>query len=269
MRLAGTRLRGHDSRRGLTRMTPKGPVWTGEVRWNEDWYRQPLRWRRPRMIFVVAHGDLFHEKVPDEWIDRVWHVFYACPQHRFQVLTKRPERMKRYLLGDVEKRLNEGGRPPDQIKLPLPNVWLGTSVEDQRTADQRIEHLLDTPAAVRWLSLEPLLGPVDLTRLELVAQKPGSHRAGIHLDCLRNKHFESGMERGLGPIDWIVVGGESGPGARDMDIGMGREPAEAVPRGRHLVLHEAAVRGVQRTLMQAFRHLSEVPAGPRIPRTRY
>ena len=220
MKLAGGRLKGHPSRAGLTQPSKAGPVWTGEVRLNEDWLDQPLRWRRPRMIFVCAHGDLFHEAVSDEWIDRIFAVMAHEPQHRFQVLTKRPERMLAYMTGGAGNRMNEGGRPPNQIPWPLPNVWLGTSVEDQERADERIPHLLDTPAAVRFVSAEPLLGPVDLTRLEIVHDMHGGQRgfrAGIRVDALHNKHCESGVTRGIGPLGWVIVGGESGPGARPMN----------------------------------------------------
>lgn len=96
MKLAGTRLRHHPSRAGLTRDSKAGPVWTGEVRLNEQWLTQPLQWRRPRKIFVCAHGDLFAENVPDAWIDRVFAVMALCPQHTFQVLTKRSKRMREY-----------------------------------------------------------------------------------------------------------------------------------------------------------------------------
>src|SRR6185437_9874546 len=97
MKLAGTRLQHHSSRAGLTIDTSNGPVWNGQVRFNEQWLNQPLEWKRPRRIFVCAHGDLFHESVPNEWIDKVFAVMALAPWHTFQVLTKRPERMKAYL----------------------------------------------------------------------------------------------------------------------------------------------------------------------------
>jgi protein gp37 len=199
MGLAGTRLAHHPSRAGLTRDSGGRPVWTGEVRLNEGWLDQPLRWRRPRRIFVCAHGDLFHEGVPDEWIDRVFAVMALSPQHQFQVLTKRPERMRRWFDTDAEGRVWDLSMDPgfDASALPspdwpLPNVWLGVSVEDQPTADARIPLLLATSAAVRFVSAEPLLGPVDLTRW-----------SGLEGDA----------DFGL---DWVIVGGESGPGARPM-----------------------------------------------------
>ena len=147
MKLAGTRMKHHWSRIGLTRDSKAGPVWTGELRFNAEWLDQPLRWKKPRMIFVVAHGDLFHEAVPDEWIDRVFAVMSLAPQHTYQVLTKRPERMLASL--------------PTQ--WPLSNVWLGTSVEDQARADQRRAPLAAVARAgwTTFVSYEPALGPVD------------------------------------------------------------------------------------------------------------
>lgn len=193
MRLAGTRMKHHPSRTGLTRDSNAGPVWTGEVRFNEQWLDQPLHWTRPRKIFVCAHGDLFHEAVPNEWIDRVFAVMGLRPWHVFQLLTKRPERMRAWfeqglLKSRIAARLSELNPSFDftAFQWPLPNVWLGTSVEDQARADERIPHLLATPAAVRWLSCEPLLEEV------------------LFDPCV------------LARIDWLVAGGESGPGARPL-----------------------------------------------------
>jgi protein gp37 len=212
MTLAAGRLRHHSSRAGLTRGTGGRAVWTGEVRLNEQWLDQPLRWRRPRMIFVCAHGDLFHESVPDGWIDRVFAVMALAPHHTFQVLTKRPERARAYLADDatlgrfirtISKIADDMGmqittrHANDGLPgMSLANVWLGTSVEDQATADSRIPHLLATPAAVRFVSAEPLLGPVVL---------PGSF-----LGLVDHGRF------GDGRLDWLIVGGESGAGARPM-----------------------------------------------------
>lgn len=216
MGLAATRLRNHPSRKGLTRQSGGRAIWTGEVRFNDEWLDQPLRWTRPRRIFVCAHGDLFHEAVPDEWIDRVFAVMALAPHHTFQVLTKRPERARQYLTGlggghSIDIMVRAQGRllraaeyatrnTPHlrydfNRRWPLRNVWLGTSIEDQATADARIPHLLATPAAVRFLSAEPLLGPVDLTQW-----------SGIEGD---------GVTMGFG-LDWVIVGGESGSGARPM-----------------------------------------------------
>lgn len=203
MRLAGTRLRHHPSRAGLTRPHSAGPVWTGEVRLNADWLDQPLRWRRPRRIFVCAHGDLFHPAVPVEWIDQVFAVMALAPQHTFQVLTKRPGRMLDWFRRTPYTRILRqadilrAARPnlcsvgiSDPTRTPWSWVWLGVSVEDQPTADERIPLLLQTPAAVRFISAEPLLGPIGLAR----------HFPHVH--GMRNDRF------------WVIAGGESGPGAR-------------------------------------------------------
>src|SRR5258708_3498824 len=145
MRLAGTRLRNIPSRKGLTTMSKNGPMWNGDVRFNEGWLDQPLRWKRPRRIFVCAHGDLFAEGVPDEWIDKVFAVMALSPQHTFQVLTKRAKRMRDYFAGDALTRVwNEAvsidcklhvasdmvgsfllPADPRNPAWPLPNVWLG------------------------------------------------------------------------------------------------------------------------------------------------
>jgi len=211
MQLAGTRLAHIPSRAGLTQPSKAGPVWTGEVRFNEEWLDQPLRWTKPRMIFVCAHGDLFHESVPDDWIDRIFAVMALCPQHTFQVLTKRSARMRHYFgrpdrecevaaeAYSLDERV-EGGA----LQWPLPNVWLGVSVEDQQRADERIPDLLATPAAIRWISAEPLLGPVDLCRVR-----------GNLAPIAGYIPLESTDHKPVG-LDWVVVGGESGPGARPM-----------------------------------------------------
>lgn len=142
---------------GLAELTQAGPRWTGEVRLIEEHLYDPIRWQRPRRIFVNSMSDLFHERVPDEWINRIFAVMALCPQHTFQVLTKRPQRMLEWL-----RRPNCAAAVED-AGWPLPNVHLGVSVEDQRSADERIPLLLQCPAAVRWVSAEPLLGPMDLT----------------------------------------------------------------------------------------------------------
>ena len=223
MKLAGGRMQHHWSRAGLTEDTKAGPVWNGEVRFNEAWLDLPLRWKRPRSIFVCAHGDLFHEDVPDDWIDRVFAIMARAKDHRFQVLTKRPERMQGYLLerpSVLKSRWAAAGASYAIPHPPLPNVWLGISAEDQRRADERVPPLLDTPAALRFISAEPLLGPIDLTRLEIVPDSLDDRgelrRAGIRLDALRNKHVESGLPRGFAPVEWVIAGGESGADARPM-----------------------------------------------------
>lgn len=233
MGLAASRLRNHPSRAGLTRSSGGRAVWTGEVRFNRQWLDQPLRWKRPRKIFVCAHGDLFHEAVPDEWLDKVFAVMALAPRHQFQVLTKRPERARRYLnrafsvhlwsiaahglgISECDDALILDG----QARNPLPNVWLGTSVEDQATADTRIPHLLATPAAVRFISAEPLLGPVDLGHMDInghIAARQLGRIGGYWINALTGKNDDMGRPCPDVPrLDWVIVGGESGPGARPM-----------------------------------------------------
>ena len=209
--------------------------WTGKVvQAPKDVLTQPLRWKRPRRIFVTSTSDPFHESVPDDWIDRIFAVMALAPQHTFQVLTKRPERAWQYLaasrssvvcreafdlvcedhIRNPNSRLGNQcimtGDIPHLRDWPLPNVWLGTSIEDQATADARIPCLLMTPSAVRFISAEPLLGPVDLTRLDTVDD--------CHTNALSGKTCGPvPTERFTHPrLDWVICGGESGPGARPM-----------------------------------------------------
>ena len=226
MKLAGTRLQNHPSRAGLTQDSKAGPVWTGEVRLNEEWLDQPLRWKKPRKIFVCAHGDLFHESVPDEWIDRVFAVMALTSRHAYQVLTTRPERMRNYIL-----RLSRNIQPLEThardlgytfhfqglstLPWPIPNIWLGVSVEDQKRADERIPVLLNTPAAIRFISAEPLLGPIDIRSFVGHHVTHGACvKCGVyHPATLLNGCDYQNLDE---PIDWVIVGGESGPGARPM-----------------------------------------------------
>lgn len=271
MKLAGTRLKHTPSRQGLTRDSKAGPVWTGEVRLNEQWLAQPLQWKRARRIFVCAHGDLFAENVPDEWIDRVFAIMALAPQHTFQVLTKRAKRMREYLTDRsgklarfmIDEYLAKAPDNPPKTRAinvawpvrsigdidwpsdvemrhwPLPNVWLGVSAEDQARAGQRVPELLVTPAAIRFVSAEPLLGPIDLRGLEIDGDAQidalealtwqeiwdsqwSPEATGInHAEALEgflDWYGLSAKPEGLAhpALDWVIVGGESGPGARPM-----------------------------------------------------
>ena len=190
MRLAGGRLKNHPSRKGLTQESKAGPVWTGEVRFNREWLNQPLTWKKPRMVFVCAHADLFHEAVPEDWIVDIWANMALARQHVFQVLTKRHDRMWQLLSSltfqcrvyELYEIVVEGlpGRSTSDWTWPIPNAWVGVSVESQDWAAKRIPLLMDTPAAVRWISAEPLLGPINLTALETIA-KHTQHLSLIHI----------------------------------------------------------------------------------------
>lgn len=168
-----------------------------------DKLKLPLTWRKPKKVFVNSMSDLFHKDVPDEYIAKVFAVMAATPQHTYQLLTKRHGRM-RSLVGNDGQTLLEATQDEATAQAiydapwPLPNVWLGVSVEDQQRADLRIPALLGTQAAVRFLSCEPLLGPLDLAR---------------HMPAVDYWDWRETEEWG---IHWVIAGGESGHGARPM-----------------------------------------------------
>ncbi len=144
-------------------------------------FKDPLKLKKPRKIFVCSMGDLFHKDVPGHWIDAVFQITSLAPQHAFQILTKRPERMNKYLANIVS-----------QYEIEIPdNLWFGVTAENQQMADQRLQILIDTPVANKFVSIEPMLGPVDISSY-------------IH------------------HLDWAIVGGETGVKARHMDPGWAR-----------------------------------------------
>jgi len=185
----------------------------------------PLRWRKPRRVFVCSMGDLFHADVPDEMIAMVFAVMCLCPQHTFQVLTKRPGRMRQFLsrgYADVCAAIHALGidlnkLPYYPLKIddpggwPLPNVWLGVTAENQEQAAARIHLLLRTPAAVRFVSVEPMLGAVDLTSVKF---PHGGYENVLRCDVSQRAKC-AGIDK-LNGIDWVICGGESGPKARPM-----------------------------------------------------
>lgn len=202
---------------GLTKQTKAGPQWTGKVSLVEDALTEPLRWKTPARVFVNSMSDLFHEAVPDAFIADVFATMARAPQHTFQILTKRPERMSAWMLngsGWMTMAVNFSASPIPMMAMPwpLPNVWLGVSVENQATADARIPLLLQTPAAVRFVSYEPALGPIDLTHLKL-ANGGRVHALGGTVTFTEPP--DGNCFRGL---DWVIVGGESGPSARPCNI---------------------------------------------------
>jgi protein gp37 len=175
------------SHAGLVQIGKKGPRWAGEVRAVPTHYRTPMSWRAGRRIFVNSLSDTFHEDAPREALWQGFATMAATPRHTYQVLTKRPAIAAALFhdpefVGEVRRHLPANEAWPG---WPLPNVWIGTSVESGSVAD-RIASLTDTPAAVRFVSVEPLIGP--LPRVD----------------------FEG--------VDWVIVGGESGPGARPMEL---------------------------------------------------
>lgn len=240
---------------GFAKRTPAGARWTGKVELIAARLTLPLKWRKPARIFVNSAYDLFHESIPDVWIDRVFAVMALCPQHTFQVLTKRSKRMRAWFeekwqgtpaqtmsfsdgtsidipagkptgrrsqveqecepllqqFGLADTARDELWTEDDKCKAmqwrwPLPNVWLGVSAEDQPRADERIPDLLATPAAVRFVSGEPMLGLINPAR---IAHAGRWIDAFTGLDEKGIAHFDNG-------IDWVIAGGESGPDARPM-----------------------------------------------------
>lgn len=195
-----------DAHRGLTIRRPgEPPDWTGEVRTVPHRLEQPLAWKRPRRVFVNSLSDLFHPAVDDLFIAEVFAVMSLAPQHTFQVLTKRPKAMAALLASDEfrykvslerKRRIGFGAAHPPPV-WPLPNVWLGVSIETPRY-QWRANYLRDTPAAVRFISAEPLLGP-----LFGFCTGPGEWTGPVH-----------GLD--LTGIDWVIAGGESGAAARPM-----------------------------------------------------
>jgi len=189
--------------------------WTGEIALVPDALDKPLRWRKPRRVFVGSMTDLFHENTPTEWTDEIFAVMGRSQQHTFQILTKRPDRMVEYLSGgryqrilDIAYRLKfrdegmcQGISDPSDMSW-WPNVWLGTTTENQKAADRRVPYLLQTRAAVRFISAEPMLGPIELS---------------LYLPFLDIPRWE--RERlGTPAIDWVIIGCESGPGRRPMEL---------------------------------------------------
>jgi len=217
-------------RYGWTSQPWTGPNAHTNVQLHPERLDKPLHWKRPRMVFVNSMSDVFHDQVSDAFIDEIFAVMAMAAQHTFQILTKRPQRMYQYLtdpqtvfrIADAIDRRNDyqgydvlAQDLRDGFAWPLPNVWLGVSVEDQRRADERIPWLQQTPAHIRFLSCEPLLGPIDLT-----AYLPHRSVYDPHIDtagCAICGHLPSWHGTDIAWIDWVIVGAESGPEARPMD----------------------------------------------------
>lgn len=186
--------------------------WDGMIEFVENQLLKPLSWKASKKVFVCSMSDIFHANVKDEWLDKIFAVMAIAKQHTFQVLTKRPERMNEYLsdpktvqrigtwiAADLSPHYGLVGLNHsvfDEFDLPLPNCWLGVSVENQKAADDRIPSLLATPASVRFLSCEPLLEAIEI-----------------------EEYLRAGTEElGHPGIGLAIIGGESGPGARPCHI---------------------------------------------------
>jgi protein gp37 len=207
---------------GLVTIGKQGARWTGVVRLVPKKLDEPLRWKKPRRIFVNSMSDLFHESLSNETIAAIFGVMGAAPQHTFQVLTKRAKRMREWFVWVASQKTGLGTITHSPAIIcaaaaqdampgwrwtvqhprvwPLPGVWMGVSVEDQKRADERIPDLLTTPAAVRWISLEPQLEDVDLWAYLKTPQ--------------RDRSLAEMRAPSMPGLGWIVQGGESGHGAR-------------------------------------------------------
>lgn len=232
---------------GVTVRTEHGLDWTGKVNLLHDRLDKPLHWRRPRYVFVNSLSDLFHRGVPEDFIAEIFAVMLVAEQHVFIALTKEHARMRAVLRnpGFVDKvfqiAVDKYGLDPDHGRArwwPVPNLILGVSVEDQHWADIRVPYLLDAPAAYRALSVEPLLGPLDLTQwldnsgpdtdCDVCGEERFADEIGVGHDRFiynEDRSEEIGEEWCKGPsdgarprrLDLVIVGGESGKGARAMD----------------------------------------------------
>jgi protein gp37 len=254
----------HSGYEGLVRIGEGSPRWTGEVRLVPEKLDDPLSWRKPRRVFVNSMSDLFHEKLTNEEIAAVFASMALAPDQTFQVLTKRAKRMHAWFRwaasewetidspaaiafakenghgpnSNIVLKHAQGGRVLAHLEQwgddfaapwPLPNVHVGVSVENQAAADERIPLLRETPAAVRFLSVEPLLGPVALDAIDVSWEDRIRTLDALNGVVMRGEvgtaaeHVE---EDGLDRIDWVIVGGESGPGARPCDVAWIRSVVE-------------------------------------------
>lgn len=184
----------------------------GRVRLNYEYLGKPLRKKKPTLYAIW--NDLFHEDVPDEFIYEIWDVMVQSKQHTFLVLTKRPDRMKSFIEKVMCNRMDyaltfgdtpEGKKARKWAQKPVQNVWLGVTAENQQRADERIPILLEIPAAVRFVSIEPMLGPVDLSLSD-----------GVDLSMSVGTGLKPGKSYLINSLDWVICGGETGPGARPM-----------------------------------------------------
>lgn len=199
--------------------------WNGLTAFVESELQKPLKWKKPRSIFVGSMGDLFHKSVPFEWVDAVMVMIGKARQHTFIILTKRPERMKAYFAD----RVASGFTPREGYTTnPLPNLVLGVSVEDQQAADDRMPYLLATPAAKRFISLEPMIGPVNIREHLMAGKQPGlcgNCGKGHGFTRCPNYGGIAGTNSDTGcqkfkrvnfAINGVILGGESGNKARSL-----------------------------------------------------
>lgn len=258
---------------GLTEIVNGKPVWTGKIaRAGRKILVRPITQKTPRMYFVNSMSDPFHEDVPDDWIDEIFAVMEMSTQHIFLILTKRERRMRRYMKTAAQRvrkviidRFVKYKRPA-QGSWPPRNVWLGVTAEDQARANNRVPYLLDTPAAIRFVSYEPAIAPIDFTRLKnaefgdqinaltgIVTYGPGAQT-----------HNRSDL---IKKLDWVIIGGESGTAARPFDIEWGRDVIAQCRHNGVAVFQKqlgAKPRGVSRLADKKGADPSEWPADLRV-----
>ncbi len=215
-----------------------------EIKLHDDRMKKPTTWRKPRMIFVNSMSDMWHDEVPDAFLDTMFAIMSITPQHTYQILTKRPDRMYEYVTSkDVSERVAElltlafvmncghsaesglaaSYQRTGAVPWPLPNVWLGVSTENQYWADKRIPVLLRTPAAVRFISAEPLLKAIDLKPAFDPFWNVDDMTKTMLGQGLFNSDQADSMKRRT--LDWVIVGGESGKGHRPMNVGWAKDIA--------------------------------------------
>lgn len=227
---------------GLVKKTNSMLNWTGIVQRAPQVLKDPLSWKKHQRIFMNSMSDLFHESIEDWMIDEVFGIVLAChvlenrQSHTFMSLTKRPERQREYFSASPRELIKRWTKAMDGVVImdnpdmmfseyvasfsinqifPLPNYWVGTSVENQEAADKRVPEILQVPAAIRFLSMEPLLGPVDLTKVNLPEQLQPDWSIGN--DALKFNALSDDEDRlyqSENHISWVITGGESGPNAR-------------------------------------------------------
>jgi protein gp37 len=186
--------------------------WNGTTAFVASELEKPYKWRKHRTVFISSMGDLFHDSVPFAWVDKIMECAFANPQHTYIFLTKRPERMQTYMAKEVDKFLGV-------FFATVPWIICGVSVEDQQTADERIPFLMHTPAAKRFISLEPMVGPVNLNGIHETGETEHGGAWGSWESCLNGKRFDpwsDGMIDGFPKLDGVIVGGESGNKARTL-----------------------------------------------------
>lgn len=233
----------HESHRGVTKIRPKdaarpGVDWNGTVRTLPERLADPLRWRKPRRIFVGSMTDLFHPQIPFEYVAAVFGVMQATPWHTYLLLTKRPDRQFDFFEWTATRSNGDPVMEPDykchvrawetvrrpfeRTGWPLPNVHLGVSVSDQPTADDAIPKHLRSPAALHWVSYEPALGSLSLARwMSQTSSCCDASMQGGNWCCACDRYATPRPR-----IGWVVAGGESGPRARDYDVKWGIDVAD-------------------------------------------